>query len=190
MAAMMMIGGRHGRGGAGPWEWDGGDDTRSHGGPRRGPRGRMFASGELRLVLLRLIADQPRHGYELIKAIETLTGGRYAPSPGVVYPTLSLLLDEGAVEEVAADAPRKAFVATAAGRTELDQRADDCERLLERLRSLDEAEHPRRPPPIARAVANLFAALRDRAAAGEFDKETIHAVADILDDAARRIERL
>ena len=54
-------------------------------------RGRMFGSGELRLALLALINEEPRHGYELIRAIEDMTGGGYAPSPGAVYPTLQML---------------------------------------------------------------------------------------------------
>ena len=64
---------------------------------------RMFESGELRLVLLKLIAEQPRHGYDLIRAIEEMTGGEYAPSPGVVYPTLTLLQDMGLIEEAAGE---------------------------------------------------------------------------------------
>ena len=70
------------------------------GGRGRGERGegrsrRMFDGGELRLVLLKLIADEPRHGYDLIRQIEELTGGAYAPSPGVVYPTITMLDDMG-----------------------------------------------------------------------------------------------
>ena len=71
------------------------------------------------LVLLKLIADQPRHGYELIRAIEELTGGAYVPSPGVIYPTLTLLQDMGRIEEAAAEGPRKAFAVTADGTAEL-----------------------------------------------------------------------
>ena len=66
---------------------------------KKARRGRMFGAGELRLVLLKLIADEPRHGYELMKALEDMTGGAYSPSPGTIYPTLSLLSDEGAIEE-------------------------------------------------------------------------------------------
>ena len=189
--AAMMMGSRRG----GPWNWswswddDGPPAPPPPPGGRRGPRGRMFAGGELRLVLLKLIADETRHGYELIKAIEEMTGGRYAPSPGVVYPTLSLLLDEGAVEEVADDSPRKAFAATEAGRKELEDRAEEAERLLERLARLNDAGEGHRAPPIGRAVGNLFAAMKGRAQAG-FDSDTIHQVAEILDEAARKIERL
>jgi len=193
MAAMMFAGRR---GSWGPFSWDWDDDgpprpPNPPGGPRgpRGPRGRMFAGGELRLVLLKLIADETRHGYELIKAIEEMTGGSYAPSPGVVYPTLSLLLDEGAIEEVADDSPRKAFAATAQGRDELADKADEVEALLGRLEARGESGRGHRAPPIGRAVGNLFAALKGRAQSG-FDDETIHQVAEILDEAARKIERL
>ena len=97
MAMRERGGWGHGWSGDGPWGTDGARRGRGRPGGRGGPggRGRMFAGGELRLLLLRLIADESRHGYELIKAIEELTGGEYAPSPGVVYPTLSLLVDEG-----------------------------------------------------------------------------------------------
>lgn len=166
------------------------------GGPRRGGPGgsgrrggRMFAGGELRLVLLKLIGDETRHGYDLIKAIEELTGGNYAPSPGVVYPTLSLLLDEGAIEERTDDTPRKAFAISAQGEVELSERIEEADALLARLVALNEADEPHRAPPIGRAVGNLFAALRSRAQSG-FDSDTIHQVADILDEAARKIERL
>jgi hypothetical protein len=90
-ALFAMRGGRGWQGGWGPFSFDIGDENWSG---RRGRRSRrMFESGELRLVLLKLIADEPRHGYDLIRAIEALTGGEYAPSPGVVYPTLTLLQD-------------------------------------------------------------------------------------------------
>ena len=187
MIAMMMGGRNRGR----SWEWSFGDgsDRERGGSGRRGPRGRMFAGGELRLVLLKLIGDETRHGYELIKAIEELTGGNYAPSPGVVYPTLSLLLDEGMIEERADDSPRKAFAITAEGEVELSGRSDEAEALIARLIALNEEDDAHRAPPIGRAVGNLFAALRGRAESG-FDRETIHQVAEILDEAARKIERL
>ena len=102
------FGGRgFGGGGGFSVRWGGDDDGRGGGrGPGRGRR--MFDAGELRLVLLKLIEEQPRHGYDLIRAIEALTGGDYAPSPGVVYPTLTMLADMGLIEEVAAEGSRKA----------------------------------------------------------------------------------
>jgi len=181
MMAMMMAGaaaGSRGRGWSRSWEF-GGESNGSRGGTRQGGggrgRGRMFAGGELRL---------------LIKAIEELTGGNYAPSPGVVYPTLSLLLDEAMIEERADASPRKAFAITAEGEVELSSRSDEAEALIARLVALNEEDDARRAPPIARAVGNLFTALRDRATGGELDRDAIHAVAEILDEAARKIERL
>jgi DNA-binding PadR family transcriptional regulator len=149
----------------------------------------MVGAGELRLVLLKLIADEPRHGYDLIRAIEELTGGDYAPSPGVVYPTLTMLADMGLIEETAAEGSRKAFAVTAEGKTRLEESADEVEALFERL---DEAFPKREPghPPIGRAIGNLMNALRHRVARDGFDDALVHEITEILDDAARRIERL
>ena len=104
-------------------------------GGRRGPRGkrRMFESGELRLVLLKLIADEPRHGYELIKAIEDMTGGDYAPSPGIVYPTLTMLEDMGLIAERKSEDSKKIFESTEEGRAHLAEQSDEVEALMERL---------------------------------------------------------
>ena len=113
--------------------WEGGEWGAEFGHGRGRRRRRMFDSGELRLVLLKLIADQPRHGYDLIRAIEELTHGEYAPSPGVVYPTLTMLLDMGLIEEAAAEGARKAFAVTAEGEAHLAERAEEVEALFERL---------------------------------------------------------
>jgi len=158
-------------------------------GPRHGRRGRMFGTGELRLLLLHLLADGERHGYDLIKAIGELSGGNYAPSPGVVYPTLSLLVDEGLIAEVGGDGARKAFTATEAGRTEAQQRADEAAAIVARLEAIAEQRGREASPPVMRAMANLKLALRQRAMAG-LETDIAHQVADILDEAARRIERL
>lgn len=169
-------------GGFGGWDEDGG-------GRGRGPRGRMFGSGELRLVLLKLIADEPRHGYQLIKAIEELTQGTYAPSPGVVYPTLSLLADEGAVTEAEGESSRKAFAITEQGRSELAEKAAEVARILARLAERGETGRRGPPPQIARALGNLMMVLRQ--SKGEDPSgERRNAVVDILDEAAKRIERL
>lgn len=187
-AGRMMSGRGFGGGGFGRGGFGHGSDEWGGRGGGRG-RSRMFGPGELRLLLLHLVAESPRHGYDLIRSIDELTGGNYAPSPGIVYPTLSLLTDEGVAAELAGEGSRKSFTATDAGRAELEARADEVSALVERIKRLAASE-PRSAPPIGRAVANLMAVLRGRAAAGEFDKETIHQITDILDEAARKIERL
>ncbi|WP_291175688.1 PadR family transcriptional regulator [Erythrobacter sp.] len=161
-------------------------------GPRGGGRRRrrMFGSGELRLVLLKLVADEPRHGYELIKAIEELTEGAYAPSPGTIYPTLSLLEDEGAIAQAASDETRKAYEATDAGRTELEERADEVEALFERLSGHGEHRRAFATPEMFRALGNLAGVLKNRARSGKLDEETMREIVDLVDELAKKIERL
>jgi DNA-binding PadR family transcriptional regulator len=150
----------------------------------------MFGPGELRLFLLHLVVEQDRHGYELIKAVEDLTGGQYAPSPGVVYPTLSLLVDEALIAEIPGEGARKAFTATQAGRDEVVTRAEAVAAIARRLKALAEAQGREASPPVMRAMTNLKLALRNRVGAEGFDTATAHQIADILDEAARKVERL
>ena len=159
-------------------------------GEERGRRRRVFDSGELQLVLLKLIADQPRHGYELIRAIEDLTGGSYVPSPGVVYPTLTLLQDMGRIEETTSAGPRKAFAITADGTAELEAKKQEVEVLFARLAQLASAQQRTDGGPVRRAMGNLRAVLMDRLDREGVQTETLHEVAAILDEAARKIERL
>lgn len=182
----MGWGGRnwsHSWGGDGSGDWTGGRG-------RHGNRRRMFEGGELRLVLLKLIADQPRHGYDLIRAIEEITHGTYAPSPGVVYPTLTMLQDMGLIEEASAEGNRKAFAVTAEGTAYLADRADEVEALMARLSELGEDHRKAGGAPIKRAVGNLLSALWHRVTSDDMDDERLHEIADILDEAARKIERL
>jgi DNA-binding PadR family transcriptional regulator len=140
-------------------------------------------------VLLKLIADEPRHGYDLIRAIEELTGGEYAPSPGVVYPTLTLLQDMALIEEAPGEGPRKAFQATDQGREHLEERADEVEALLERLTDLKPRAEHTAGPAIGRAVKNLMTALSHRVSRDGLDEELLLEIAGILDEAAQKIER-
>jgi DNA-binding PadR family transcriptional regulator len=180
--------------GFGPRGWRGFDpgDWGDWGGGRgrRGRSRRMFDSGELRLVLLKLISDQPRHGYDLIRAIEEMTHGDYAPSPGVIYPTLTMLQDMGLIEEQAKEGARKAFAATGDGHAHLAEREAEVEALIERLTGLGEEKRKAGGAPIGRAVRNLLAATFYRAAREDWGEERLHEIAAILDEAAQRIERL
>ena len=149
----------------------------------------MFESGQLKLVLLKLIADEPRHGYQLIKAIEEMTEGDYAPSPGVVYPTLTLLEDMGLIAERKSKDAKKVFEATAEGRAHLDENGDEVEALLARLEGRGSHRRRGNAPPIRRAVGNLMSALSHRISRDGLDEELIHEIAAILDEAAQKIER-
>ena len=188
---MFTMGPRGWRGSWGPFHFDIRDDEfGGGGGGRRGRRSRMFGSGELRLVLLKLIADQPRHGYDLIREIEEITGGEYAPSPGVVYPTLTLLQDMGFIEEAAGEGQRKAFQITDEGRAHLDERKVAADELLERLKEHGSRRRRHHRPELGRAVGNLMTALRNRIAHDGWNDELLNEVVEILDDAAQRIERV
>jgi DNA-binding PadR family transcriptional regulator len=183
----MPIGGRR-HGSWGPFGFDFDGEGR---GSRRYPgRKRMFESGELRLVLLKLIADQPRHGYDLIRAIEELTGGEYAPSPGVVYPTLTLLQDMELIEEAAGEGSRKPFQITQEGRAHLDERTEEIDGLIERLKDMKPREEQTAGPVLGRAVRNVMTALRHRVGRDGLDDDLLHEIAAILDEAAQRIERV
>jgi len=173
---------RHGYG-RGGW----GDTEDGRGGRRRR---RVFDAGELRLVLLKLISDQPRHGYELIRAIEELSGGFYVPSPGVVYPTLTMLNEMGQIEEAGSDGARKAVSVTPEGTEHLAARKAEVDALLARLVELAGARERTDGGPIRRAMQNLKAALMYRFDREGVPAETLHQAASILDEAAQRIERL
>ena len=157
----------------------------------RGGRGRrMFDGGELRLVLLKLIADQPRHGYDLIREIEELTGGAYAPSPGVVYPTLTLLDEMGLIEEERTEGAKKRFAATEAGRQHLAQKQAEVDALIARLTELGTERTRSDRGPVRRAMGNLGQAVANRVSRGDFSDDTLHDIAALIDEVAQKIERL
>jgi DNA-binding PadR family transcriptional regulator len=186
--------GRHGigRGGGrfsrGPFtvEWSL-DEGFGRGGGRRG---RMFDGGELRLILLKLIEEQPRHGYDLIRDIEERTSGAYAPSPGVVYPTLTMLEDMGLIEEQKAEGAKKLYAITVAGQAHLTEREEEVEALFARLTEIGSRRSRTNGGPIMRAMGNLKSVLQQRLGAGEIDSDIIHKVAAVIDEAVQKIERL
>ena len=102
--------------------WRRGGESRH--GAGRGGNGRFFDYGELRHVVLALLEEQPRHGYDIIRAIDQRTGGAYCPSPGVIYPTLALLQDVGHVRAETADGARNRYQITPDGRALLIACAD------------------------------------------------------------------
>lgn len=153
-------------------------------------RRRVFDGGELRLVLLKLIADQPRHGYDLIREIEELTAGAYAPSPGIVYPTLTLLDDMGLIEEQQSEGAKKQFAATEAGRVHLAERAEEVAALIARLTELGTERTRTESASVRRAMGNLRHVLMHQLRAGDVPTDKLHAIVALIDEAAQKIERL
>lgn len=174
--------------------WTGGSFGGGPGGGRGGPRGhrgggkRLLARGDLRWLILSLIAeDGPAHGYELIKAIEARMGGAYAPSPGVIYPTLTLLEDMGALESVSEDG-KKRYAITEAGQALLEENAGALSDLREMLAKF--AHRAARPAPIAEAIMRLREVVHAKLAEEiPLDEARIKEVADILNQAADRVEK-
>ena len=170
-------------GGDGPF--GGGSGGRGGGRGRRG----MFGRDELRLLLLSLIAEEPRHGYDIIKALAERSGGHYAPSPGVIYPSLALLADEGLIAEQPGEDTRRRFGLTPEGAALLEAEKEQVGDLVQRLSDLAERAEKGRKPQIERAAANLAMAVGQRLTQGG-EAELPHDIAAIIDEAARKIERL
>jgi DNA-binding PadR family transcriptional regulator len=154
---------------------------------RRGRSGRFFDQGDLRLVILALLAEQPRHGYEIIKAIKERLGGAYAPSPGVVYPTLTWLEELGYAALAEDAGPKKLYSATPEGLEFLEKNRGQVEGLFARM---DEAGGQGDfAPRILRAMGNVKMALRLRLTSGPLTSDQVDKIAAALDAAALEIER-
>lgn len=161
-----------------------------HQGERRGGRrsGRLFDHGELRYVVLALIAEQPRHGYELIKEIEDRVAGTYTPSPGVIYPTLTLLEEMGHAT-VSEEGGKKRYAITEEGASFLDGNRPAADAAMARMDAFA-AEPGRGPDPqVVRAMENLKLAMRLRMARGPLSEEQARTVAAALDAAALAVEQ-
>lgn len=171
---------------------DGLSGGRGHRGGRGGG-GRVFGHGGLRFVLLQLIADKPAHGYELIKAIEDRLGGSYAPSPGVVYPTLTLLEELGYLSvETADNGGRKRYSITASGQEFLASNRETADAMMARMSGGVDGAGPRggRPPQVTRAIENLKLAMRMRLSGTPLTEQQAHDFAAVLDSAAQQIDKI
>ena len=150
---------------------------------------RFFAHGDLRLVVLRLIDEKPRHGYEIIKEIEDRVGGAYSPSPGVIYPTLTLLEELGYVAVTPGEGARKLHTITDEGRAFLTANHQAVDALFARMEQPNESGGDRPAPQVVRAARNLRMAVRMRLARGQLSPEQVNAISEILDAAAVSVER-
>jgi DNA-binding PadR family transcriptional regulator len=152
--------------------------------------GRLFDNGELRFVILQLIAEKPSYGYEIIKAIGERLSGIYAPSPGVVYPTLTMLEEEGFATVASTDGAKKLYTITEAGQQELQANKALVDAVFARIEKVGSAFGRGRSPQIMRAMHNFKLALKLRFAQGDLTKEQINRIAEIIDAAAKGIESI
>ena len=159
-----MRAGRPGRG-FGPGGHRGG---RGFGDDDGGRMGRFLFRGDLRLVILALVENEPRHGYELIKQIEDMTGGFYAPSPGVVYPTLTYLEEAGYVR-AEEDGNKKRYSITEEGKAYLDENRQMVGKIFDKMDNIGERVQRRRErregrdqgPDLPRSVDSALLHLRE-----------------------------
>ncbi|MGH7125460.1 MAG: PadR family transcriptional regulator [Stellaceae bacterium] len=149
----------------------------------------MFDHGDLRLLILQLVTEKPRHGYELIKAIEDQLGGSYSPSPGVVYPTLTMLEELGYATVAAGDGGKKLYTVTPEGTAYLDANRAAVEAVFARMREVGAAHGGGPAPQILRAMENLRMALRMRIARGPLTEEEVRSITAALDGAATEVEQ-
>ncbi|KAA8728929.1 PadR family transcriptional regulator [Ewingella americana] len=170
-------------------------DERGEG--RRGGRGegrhgervqRLFEHGDLRRVLLALVAKKPSHGYELIKAIEEASSGLYVPSPGVIYPTLTLLEEQDFLEAVATGNGRKSYQITEAGKIELAQHQEVVDIIFARLAGATRPRGGNLAEGISDAMHRLKRVLRGNMMRGDLSAEQVARVNATLVKAVESIE--
>ncbi|MGR6465755.1 helix-turn-helix transcriptional regulator [Rhizobium sp. PAMB 3182] len=134
IAMLAAKGGPFGRGFMG-----GSRGGRGFGDDGDGPRGgRFLGQGDIRTLVLMLIEDEPRHGYEIIKQIEELSAEAYAPSPGVIYPTLTFLEEAGYAAITESEGSKKRYAITEEGRAYLEENRALATMLFERLKAIGE----------------------------------------------------
>src|SRR4051812_31447904 len=153
------------------------------GGGRFGP---VLGPRDPRYPLLAILEEQPRHGYELMKELEERTGGAYRPSPGVVYPTLALLEDEGLIRQAGGETGRKLFEITETGKAELDKNRTGVEAIFARMEEAARFAGPGRPR-IGRAMMNLGMALKNRMGR-PVTPEDLDRIVNMIDDTAAAID--
>src|SRR5215469_17935601 len=149
---------------------------------------RVFDQGDLRFVILKLISEQPRHGYEIIKEIEEKVGGAYSPSPGVIYPTLTLLEELGYVTVESAEGGKKLYRITEAGQAALDDKNQVVDDIFRRMADIHERfDGP--SPRIARAMQNLGTAIALRMRSGPVSPDQLDTLIAAIDEAAGKVEK-
>jgi DNA-binding PadR family transcriptional regulator len=154
---------------------------------RRKRREKMLEASEIRLLMLHFLAQNAAHGYELIKSVEELSKGEYSPSPGIIYPNLTLLEEMEAIQVVDAQATRKAYRLTAAGEAHLAENRETVSSLITRLSTLAILVNNRSIPAVEQAIHGLKVALNRRLAQEDISEAALQTLIKALHDAAEKI---
>ena len=180
-------------GGPGGWGFENFGDLwgSGRGGPRR-PRqgGRMFEQGDLKLVILRLLEEKPRHGYEIIKELEGRLGGAYSPSPGTVYPTLTMLEDLGYARVVPEEGGKKIYEITDEGRAHLAEHSTAVNDIFDRISRFVEGFVDAPMMEVNQSFRRMARATYSTATSHISDKDVLAKIKDALDRAAAEIDSL
>jgi len=153
-----------------------------------GGRERLFDSGELKLVILRLLAEQPSYGYQLMKTMEERLAGGYTPSAGVIYPTLTLLEEEGLATSTIAEGNKKVYSLTEEGRQFVEANKERIGEVFQRMEAAGERFERRRAPELMEAFANLRHAVMGRMWRRNLTPEQLRKIAEAVNAAAKTIE--
>lgn len=167
----------------------GSDDFGEQGGHFGRRRGRMFDSGDVKLVILKLLSEEPAHGYQLMKRMEQKLAGGYTPSAGAIYPTLTMLEEEGLLE-TAVQENRKVYSVTAEGTKFLDENKERVQDIFTRLEQTGKTFARGRSPELVQAFDNLRGAVAARVARGNATKEMIRKMSEAINSAAKSIDEL
>lgn len=181
-------------GGPGGWGFENFGDlwgAAARGGPRR-PRqgGRMFEQGDLKLVILRLLEEKPRHGYEIIKELESRFGGAYSPSPGTVYPTLTLLEDLGFARVIPEEGGKKIYEITDEGKKHLTEHSSTVDDIFERISRFVEGFVDAPMRDVNQSFKNVARATYSTATGHIRDKDILSKIKEVLDRASGEIDQL
>jgi DNA-binding PadR family transcriptional regulator len=160
---------------------------RSRGGPFGG--GRMFDQGHLKYVILQLLEEKPRHGYEIIKEIEDRFGGAYAPSPGTVYPTLTLLEDLGYARAKPEEGGKKIYEITDEGRAHLAENKPLIDDIFSKIEEFAQSIFGEPMMEVNRGLKNVASAIYGSKRQGR-SSDQIRKIKEILDRAASEIESI
>jgi DNA-binding PadR family transcriptional regulator len=158
------------------------------GGPWRG--GRMFEQGGLKFVILRLLDEKPRHGYEIIKELEERSGGRYTPSPGTVYPTLTMLEEMGFASAAVEEGGKKVYSITDAGRAHLAENKGAVDEVIDRLAQVGASIFGEQMRPAHEAMGALGRAYMHVTMHRTADPAYVTKVVEILRRAAKELDEV
>ena len=168
--------------------WAGFEDFWAGRGRGRGRGGRMFEQGDLKLVILRLLEEKPRHGYEIIKELESRSGGAYSPSPGTVYPTLTMLEDMGYARAVPEEGGKKIYEITDEGKKHLAEHSTTVNDVFEKFVKFAEGFTASPMMDVNNAFRNIAKATYSTATSHIGDTEKLAKIKEILFRAADEID--